>query len=289
MFLCGGEILKAPQRTRPENLRDYLCRVRPLRLAHPVILAEEAIQLFRDSDYGDLITFEEDLARIAAVVLVIAESAGSLAELGAFASNDTIRQILKVVIQDEYAKAESFVRHGPVERISKAKRGNLGVYPWKTKDGKLVLRSTSPHYSHIKKFISDHIEEAPLSTQFTHLADSKLFYIAYWIIYICRAVSPANLLNYIILIEPDTNSSELNRKLYCMMLAKWIGKECYSGKDYYYTRTDIDVFDYSFKPEVNDKKVVRRKLAVYLAHNAVEKLPPHVRKVAADARKAPIR
>jgi hypothetical protein len=55
------------------------------------VLAEDAFRLFRDSDYSDLISFEEDLARIASVVLVIAESAGSLAELGAFASNDTIR------------------------------------------------------------------------------------------------------------------------------------------------------------------------------------------------------
>jgi hypothetical protein len=95
MFLCGGAIVKTPTNARPENLRDFLCRVRPPGLAHPTVLAEDAIQLFRDSDYDDLISFEEDVARIAAIVLVIAESAGSLAELGAFASNDTIKDVRK--------------------------------------------------------------------------------------------------------------------------------------------------------------------------------------------------
>jgi hypothetical protein len=96
VFMCGGAIVKTPPNARPENLRDYLWRVRPLRLAHPTVLAEDAFQLFRDSDYDDLISFEEDVARIAAVVLVIAESAGSVGELGAFASNNTIRQVLRV-------------------------------------------------------------------------------------------------------------------------------------------------------------------------------------------------
>jgi hypothetical protein len=140
IVLCGGAIVKTPPNARPENLRDYLWRVRPLRLSHPTVLAEDAVQLFRDSDYGDLISFEEDVARIAAVVLVIAESAGSLAELGAFASNDTIRQVLRVVIQEEHEKAESFVRFGPILRISKAKRDNLGVYPWRLKNGKACRR-----------------------------------------------------------------------------------------------------------------------------------------------------
>ncbi|WP_204275442.1 retron St85 family effector protein, partial [Enterobacter hormaechei] len=84
---------------------------------YSIVLAEEANQIYRDTEYSDLITFEEDIARIAAVVLVIAESAGSLAELGAFTANDTIRQALRVVIPDHHETAESFVRYGPIERL----------------------------------------------------------------------------------------------------------------------------------------------------------------------------
>ena len=43
VFLCGGVISKSPG-AKPGNLRDYLCRVRPLKLSHPIILAEGAVE-----------------------------------------------------------------------------------------------------------------------------------------------------------------------------------------------------------------------------------------------------
>jgi hypothetical protein len=85
MFLCGGYI-SGDKSAKAKNLRDYLFRVKQIATKYDIVLAEKATQLFRDSEYDDLISFEEDVARIAAVVLVIAESPGSLAELGAFTS-----------------------------------------------------------------------------------------------------------------------------------------------------------------------------------------------------------
>jgi hypothetical protein len=130
MFLCGGYISNEVG-SKPINLRDYLFRVRQIANRYNVVLAEKATQLFRDSAYDDLISFEEDIARIASVVLVIAESPGSLAELGAFTANETIRNALRVVIQQRHEVAESFVRYGPIQRIKNAKRANLAVYPWR--------------------------------------------------------------------------------------------------------------------------------------------------------------
>lgn len=91
VFLCGG-FISLDSRARAQNLRDYLYRVRGLSPRYNIVLAEIATQLYRDGGYTDLISFEEDIARIASVVLVIAESAGSLAELGAFTANDTIQK-----------------------------------------------------------------------------------------------------------------------------------------------------------------------------------------------------
>ena len=143
MFLCGGYIA-SDENAKAKNLRDYLFRVRQIANRYNIVLAEKATQLFRDSEYDDLISFEEDVARIAAVVLVIAESPGSLAELGAFTANDTIRNALRVVIQQQHEIAESFVRYGPIERIKNAKRANLAVYPWRLHaDG--TLTSAQPN------------------------------------------------------------------------------------------------------------------------------------------------
>lgn len=83
IFFCGGSTAV------PGSLRHYLLDERGIRsrLKASVILAEEANQLYRDSDYSDLISFEEDIAQVSALVLLIAESAGSLAGIGCFCIN----------------------------------------------------------------------------------------------------------------------------------------------------------------------------------------------------------
>jgi hypothetical protein len=164
LFLCGGA-RELNEKAKAANLRDYLLRVRPMNTKYGTVLAEEANQLYRETDYSDLITFEEDIARIAAVVLVIAESAGSLAELGAFTANDTIRQALRVVIPSHHETAESFVRYGPIERLKNENRDRLGVYPWKEHaKGGLNVSSVKPHYTTIVSFIKGHLDAVPNST-----------------------------------------------------------------------------------------------------------------------------
>lgn len=177
VFFCGGAIPKNPkEKEGPHNLRDYLTRVRPMRQSYEVVLAERAIQLYRDTEYRDLISFEEDIARIASVVLVIAESAGSLAELGAFVASPTISKVLRVVISEKNEGEESFVRFGPIQRVKNAKRDHLGVYPWRSrKSGNLIVKSARPHYSEIRKFIDGHVRGVPASAPFVQLEESKIF------------------------------------------------------------------------------------------------------------------
>jgi hypothetical protein len=185
VFLCGGVISDATG-ARPVSLRDYLYRVRQIqsRLNGNLILAEAATQIYRDTDYTDLISFEEDIARIAAIVLVIPESPGSLAELGSFATNDTIRRALRVIIQDQYASSESFVRYGPIQRVIKTQgRDCIGVYPWRSNiDDHPIVRSIIPHYFAIVDFINDHLRRVHASVTFPCDNDLLLFYITYWLI-----------------------------------------------------------------------------------------------------------
>ncbi len=286
MFLCGGYIAKEHD-ARPVNLRDYLFRVKRISNRYDIVLAEKATQLFRDSAYNDLISFEEDIARIASVVLVIAESPGSLAELGAFTANDTIRNALRVVIQNQHEVAESFVRYGPIERIKKAKRANLAVYPWRNHaNGTLNIQSTKPHYKEIIKFLDEHVNSVPTSTTFSKLGEARVFYTIYWIIHLCLAVSITQLRSYVQLIAPDVTDEAIKNKLYCMQLAGWIERRAYSNKDYFWTLHDTDPFDYDFKPEVVERVSDRRNLAVRNALRKAETVPAHIRSEASSARVA---
>jgi hypothetical protein len=122
---------------------------------------------------------------------VIAESAGSLAELGAFTSNDTIRESLRVVIPRHHETDESFVRYGPIQRLKNERREKLGVYPWTVHaKGGLNVSSVKPHYRSLVSFIKGHLDAAPHSTLYRKLDESTLFYVVYWIIHLSTAITP---------------------------------------------------------------------------------------------------
>ncbi|QRM27899.1 retron St85 family effector protein [Microvirga sp. VF16] len=281
VFLCGGVISSVPH-SKAISLRDYLFRIRGIekKLKGPIVLAEKANQLYRETNYGDLISFEEDIARIAAVVLVIAESPGSLAELGAFATNNTIARALRIVMQAQYANTESFIRFGPVERIKRVERSFVGFYPWRINQrGVVVTGSAAPHYGEIVKFINQHIDKTPASELFRNLGDAKQFYVTYWVIYLAMAVSQTVLHGYMALLYPTLTASDLRNRLYCMELAGWISKESYSGKDYYYTLSSADPFDYAYKDSVREKDSIRRKHKITAAMQKIEAAPNHVRTV----------
>ncbi|MBZ9850151.1 retron St85 family effector protein [Mesorhizobium sp. CA14] len=284
LFLCGGARETRPK-ARAANLRDYILRVRPFRTPHTIVLAEEATQLYRDTAYDDLITFEEDIARIAAVVLVIAESAGSLAELGAFTANDTIRESLRVVIPRHHETAESFVRYGPIQRLKNEKRGKLGVYPWTVHaKGGLNVSSIRPHYGSLVSFIRDNLDNTPISIPYKNLNESRLFYIVYWIIYVSVAITPSLLYECVRIIEPTADDKQIRNKVYCLQLAKWIERYSYSDNDYFFTRFSDEPFVYRYKAGFADTSNIRRKLAVADALKKIHPIPRYVSRIANEAR-----
>lgn len=286
VFLCGG-VINGSNVRRASSLRDYLYRVKNIqnRLRGQIVLAERANQLYRETSYKDLISFEEDIARISAVVLVIAESPGALAELGAFSANQTIARALRVVMQEKYASAESFIRFGPVQRIMDGDREHVGFYPWRT-DGKgqVVTSSASPHVPEIVKFINQHLDKLPSKMLFRKTDDARQFYVFYWVIFLAKAISHQVLFGHLQGLYPTLDVREFRNRLFCMELAGWIGKVAYSGKDYYYVKDDADPFHYAFREGVVEKDSIRRKLTVAESLRAAEHLPKQVIRTVAEKR-----
>lgn len=252
-----------------------------------MILAEAATQLYRDSGYPDLISFEEDIARIASIVLVIAESPGSLAELGAFASVPVICENLRVIVQEAHSDDESFIRYGPIERVRLPNEGErVGVFPWRThKNGQIVISSAAPHYSEMTSFIESHLGNVHSTQTLSASSDHKLFYVISWIVFVSSVISAKNLYDAVISLMPEVSRKQIRNKLYCLKLAGWIGMTPYSGKQYYFSRYDIDPFDrYAFREGVADNDAPRRKSDVTAALMQHEVAPEHVRSRAMDGR-----
>lgn len=263
VFLCGGEILK-DSAAHAANLRDYLWRIKGIGCKSTAyVLAESAQQLYRDSGYSDLITFEEDIARIASVVLVVSESAGSLAELGAFCSNIVISPVLRVLISESNFAQESFIRWGPVERVRAANRDRVGVFPWMSGGAPGELEaSVEPSFEDIEKFIDDHIAASSSTMQYPVNPEIAQFYDIMWIIYIADAISPGKLLDALQKIHPTVTQSHIKRKLYTLRVANWVKITPYGGQDYYFLPEQNDPFHYGFVEGTKGKDPIRRVLSV---------------------------
>lgn len=111
--MCGGVIDGGLE--EPATLRDAFYRISAsIPPEYAMILAEDAKPLTAEAGYRDLFSFESDIAQLVGLILIFAESPGSLAELGAFAALQTVSPSILAVLDDFYYNQISFIRNGPL-------------------------------------------------------------------------------------------------------------------------------------------------------------------------------
>ncbi|MBD9480577.1 retron St85 family effector protein [Pseudoxanthomonas sp. PXM02] len=136
VFLCGGpQDIKnlTPERSVRNVLYNAITSGRNSDLAQRLKLAEDIQDWYRGGKYDDLVTFEEHLASLSSVILLVVESAGSIAELGAFAVTDVIAERLLALISEAHFEEDSFIKLGPINRLESRTGRKVLVYPWHDK------------------------------------------------------------------------------------------------------------------------------------------------------------
>jgi hypothetical protein len=110
LFLCGAAASK-PR----DSLRDYLRkRVQNVSLFY----AERVWEQIASSGDRSALKMESDLALLADMLVIIVESPGTFAELGAFSlSNDLRKKILPIVDKQYRHQEKSFISTGPLRWI----------------------------------------------------------------------------------------------------------------------------------------------------------------------------
>ncbi|MBR2658231.1 MAG: retron St85 family effector protein [Loktanella sp.] len=118
VFLCGGALEEGSK--PPSGFRDLYFRLHPKSTtSYRIILAEEAHPLEESAGYGDLLSFESDIAQVVALIVLFVESAGSLAELGAFAALETVAPSLLAILTDHHYAQSSFIMNGPIRFLER--------------------------------------------------------------------------------------------------------------------------------------------------------------------------
>lgn len=286
IFLCGG-LISSTDTVNPKSVRDYIYRL--LQQDNPLgarlILAEKANNLYRSTTYRDLITFEENIAKLVALIVIITESPGSIAELGAFASIPDISDKLILIVRHQYANDKSFIRYGPIERIDKNGEGLVAFFPWVVNEEQApVIETLDPLKDDIIDFLKENLTRTPAARLLSSLGqqERKIFTV-YWIIFIAYAIPLGQIHEITQSIDLGVSSGEIHNILFCLQLVGWISRERYS-KEYYYTIYDQDPFDYSFKTGVAAAKSLWRKIQIAEEISKKDLIPKYVRAIVASKR-----
>ncbi len=109
VFLCGG----LGSKTR-DTLRDYLRRHSP---QLSLFYAEVVWNRIASATTQSALKMESDLAALADIVLVIVESPGTFAELGAFSIGESLRRKVLPIVDAHHNGSESFISTGPLRWI----------------------------------------------------------------------------------------------------------------------------------------------------------------------------
>lgn len=114
IFICGGDPKNFPNRLKIEN---YIKKHSKNNLTFRAEYAWETIVESRKKSVNAL-ELEDWLADFSDVVLILVESFGTVAELGAFSMGKHLRKKLLPILNKDFEDDESFINTGPVRWVN---------------------------------------------------------------------------------------------------------------------------------------------------------------------------
>ncbi len=120
VFLCGG----AAETCIRNKIRTQL-ESNGIQVLYPEDLFMEMMNKNKKSN---LLDYENILARSADSILLICESMGSAAELGAFVQSEQIRNKLIIAIEKKYRRQHSFIMDGPVKKLQTLDKDRVIIF-----------------------------------------------------------------------------------------------------------------------------------------------------------------
>jgi hypothetical protein len=124
IFLCGAD------KSNNTTIRYKIAKILSSRIAYEtyydIIYPEDIFEeMLYSSSSLDLLSLENLLADSVDAIIIIPESPGSFAELGAFSSNEKLKNKLICVLDIKFQRDKSFINQGPVKLVKGANKDNI--------------------------------------------------------------------------------------------------------------------------------------------------------------------
>lgn len=117
IFLCGGS---SPSEEAFRRKLGNRISATKSKYRYSVFYPEDLfVELILGHQRQDLLTLENLLAKSVSAVVILPQSPGTFAELGAFANHPQLKNKLVVVMDSRYERSQSFITTGPVRYLRK--------------------------------------------------------------------------------------------------------------------------------------------------------------------------
>lgn len=234
LFICGGDERYCNNRSIIEK---YITKHHPLYLTFRAEYAWKVISKTAETDKNtNALALEEWLADFSDIVIILVESYGTVAELGAFSLSSALRKKLLAILDKTYANDESFINTGPVRWIDSESKFKPCIYT----DFKTILTCMPEVEDRLTKKFMSSVASENLYGKFKYSKKLLLFFI----LYLISSLGPISQKEVISIIKDtiEVHDKKLVSFILSIGVALKIFGEFSIGNDSYFTCLDYDKF-----------------------------------------------
>lgn len=234
VLLCGGPVPLKEHADAPDppisSLRHAITASHP---SFEIFRPEEITDWHADGLFKNLMSFEQELAGICSLIVVILESAGSIAELGAFSQlSDLSSKMIAIKSHDFETEKNviSFINLGILRFLREGKESAVRTYPW----------SISPPFSiettTLQDVVTDieaTVAELPKSASFNSSLSTHKAALLCELVSLFAAVKESEFLAYFEHLAVGITRDELRRKLFLLKRFRLLQEKTYSDATFY--------------------------------------------------------
>lgn len=242
LFICGGPVDVTKQTNH--SIRNMFMNLSGgvESKADGFVLAEN----FHDWEHGykSLSEFENDIAFISSLVIIILESEGALTEFGLFFANEKLRGKLVVILHDEFHKSESFIKFGLLNPLEQNDQSSVRVYKI---DHRKIESVDESEVKDILDDVLEHCEEKNKTEKFNVSDRGHQIFLIFQIIDLFHSLTKSEIKLYLASLNVSCSNIELDSALYVLQKFKLLKKEKKSSQYFYYAPVGLtDRIDLSF-------------------------------------------
>jgi hypothetical protein len=232
VLLCGGRVLI---KDRPDDPPPAIASLR-----HAVTNANTSYEIFRpeeleswlsDGVFKNLMNLEADLASICSLVVIILESAGSLAELGAFSQLPDLSKKIIAIKSNAFRDAPSFINLGILRHLTENEISSVKSYPWDIENPTTI---SSEVVNDVILDIQDRLEQLTKKSSKLKLTNSShVVVLICEIIELFSALKENEIYEYLVLVGVTISKEQLKRKLFLLKEFRLIKNEIYGDATFF--------------------------------------------------------